>query len=247
MSNLGLAEPIQAALKALGVDLDEIEALEPDAALGNGGLGRLAACFMESMATLQIPAYGYGIRYDHGLFHQEIRDGNQIEMPEDWLSYGNLWEFARPEVAYEIGFGGSVELGPATRHGAAGLAAAREALAVAYDTPIVGWRGRQVNTLRLWSAHARSTRSCSRRSTGATISARSPSETRAETITRVLYPADTTPAGQELRLRQEYFFVSASLQDLVRRHPAVRHDRRISPTRSRSSSTTPIPRSPSPS
>jgi len=218
MSNLGLVEPIQAALRNLGVDLDAIEMLEPDAALGNGGLGRLAACFMESMATVGIPAYGYGIRYVHGLFHQEIRDGSQIELPEDWLSDGNLWEFERREAAYEIGFGGSVE-----SDGMAGDTVRQrwhpqeKVLAVAYDTPIVGWRGARVNTLRLWSARALDQIRLDEFNMGDHVGALA-DRTRAETITRVLYPADSTPAGQELRLRQEYFFVSASLQDLIRRH-----------------------------
>lgn len=110
LGNLGMIEPMREALAGFGVDLDTIAGLEPDAALGNGGLGRLAACFMESMATLQIPAYGYGIRYDHGIFRQQLRDGWQIELPEEWLSAGFPWEFERPEVAYTIGFGGHVTL-----------------------------------------------------------------------------------------------------------------------------------------
>ena len=218
MSNLGLVEPIAEALRGLGVDLDAIEALEPDAALGNGGLGRLAACFMESMATVGIPAYGYGIRYVHGLFHQEIRDGRQIELPEDWLSDGNLWEFERREAAYDIGFGGSVE-----SDGMAGDTVRQQwhpqerVVAIAYDTPIVGWRGARVNTLRLWSARAVDQIRLDEFNSGDHVGALA-DWTRAETITRVLYPADSTAAGQELRLRQEYFFVSASLQDLIRRH-----------------------------
>ncbi len=218
MANLGLVEPIAAALRGLGVDLDAIEPLEPDAALGNGGLGRLAACFMESMATVGIPAYGYGIRYVHGLFHQEIRDGRQIELPEDWLSDGNLWEFERREAAYDIGFGGSVE-----NDGVAGDTLRRRwhpqdrVFAIAYDTPIVGWRGARVNTLRLWSARAVNQIRLDEFNSGDHVGALA-DWTRAETITRVLYPADSTAAGQELRLRQEYFFVSASLQDLIRRH-----------------------------
>ena len=153
MSNLGLIEPMREALKLLDVDLDVIAELEPDAALGNGGLGRLAACFMESMATVGVPAYGYGIRYRHGLFRQEIVDGWQVELPETWLEHGNPWEFERRESAYEIGFGGSVEY-----HDADGAAErfvwnpAERVIATAFDTPIVGWRGARVNTLRLWKA-----------------------------------------------------------------------------------------------
>jgi starch phosphorylase len=220
MSNLGLVKSIQTALKRLGVDLDLIEALEPDAALGNGGLGRLAACFMESMATVGIPAYGYGIRYVNGLFHQEIRDGNQVELPEDWLEHGNLWAFERREVAYKIGFGGAVE---AVDSGNPDTPPRQvwhpdeQAVAVAFDTPMVGWRGAHVNTLRLWTAHALDPISLEAFNRGDYTGALS-ERTKAETLTRVLYPADSTPAGQELRLRQEFFFVSASLQDLVRRH-----------------------------
>ena len=139
----------------MGVNLNALRTSEPDAALGNGGLGRLAACFMESMATLGIPAYGYGIRYDHGLFRQVIRNGWQQEYPEEWLSFGNPWEFARPDVIYDIGFGGHVEA--ATWPGGAPRFIwhpAETIEAVAYDTPVVGWRGAHVNTLRLWSARA---------------------------------------------------------------------------------------------
>ena len=221
MSNLDLVEPMEQALVGLGVDLDSIETLEPDAALGNGGLGRLAACFMETMATVEIPAYGYGIRYVHGLFRQEISDGNQVEMPEDWLSHGNLWEFERREAAYEIGFGGMVTAAEAAKKPARPPRQAwkpqEKVMAVAYDTPIVGWRGHRVNTLRLWSAQAIDPIRLDAFNRGDHVGALA-DRTKAETITRVLYPADSTPAGQELRLRQEYFFVSASLQDLTRRH-----------------------------
>jgi starch phosphorylase len=218
MSNLGLVAPIREALKSLKVDLDLIEALEPDAALGNGGLGRLAACFMEAMATVEIPAYGYGIRYVHGLFKQDIKDGQQVELPEDWLSHRNLWEFERREVAYEIGFGGTVEAGLAVDNTARQTWTPNEkVLAVGFDTPIVGWRGRRVNTLRLWSAHAIDQIRLDAFNRGDYVGALA-DRTRAETITRVLYPADSTPAGQELRLTQEYFFTSASLQDICRRH-----------------------------
>ena len=142
VSNLGLTEAMRAALKLLDVDYDEIAELEADAALGNGGLGRLAACFMESMATVGVPAYGYGIRYRHGLFRQEIVDGNQVELPETWLEHGNPWEFDRREAAYDIGFGGRVEYhdpnGAEERYV---WLPAEQVKATAYDTPIVGWRG----------------------------------------------------------------------------------------------------------
>ena len=218
MTNVGVAEPMAEALKELGVSLTELRRVEPDAALGNGGLGRLAACFMDSMATLRIAAHGYGIRYDNGLFRQIIRGGWQQEAPEDWLANGNPWEFERPEVNYAIGFGGWVEMvqgeDERTRHV---WHPAETVEAVGYDTPIVGWRGRHVNTLRLWSARAPDPFKLDAFNAGDFVGALSDT-VRAEAISKVLYPSDATPAGQELRLRQEYFFTSASLLDLIRRH-----------------------------
>jgi starch phosphorylase len=218
MSNIGVMEHVQAALKNFNVDLGDLINLEPDAALGNGGLGRLAACFMESMATVDIPAYGYGIRYVHGLFRQEVSEGWQVELPEEWLAHGNPWEFERPESSYEIGFGGQVvpvqEPDGSTR---LEWRPAEHVMAVAFDTPIVGWRGKRVNTLRLWSAQPIDPILLDKFNSGDHIGALEESA-KAESITRVLYPADSTPAGQELRLRQEFFFSSASLQDIVRRH-----------------------------
>ncbi|WP_312246263.1 glycogen/starch/alpha-glucan phosphorylase [Stutzerimonas nitrititolerans] len=221
LSNLGLLDIAREALAELGVDFDQIRLQEPDAALGNGGLGRLAACFMESMATLGVAAYGYGIRYDHGLFRQAIVDGWQHEQTETWLNFGNPWEFERAEVSYLIGFGGHVTALPRAGdeqalsqhfwHWAEGVRA------IAYDTPTVGWRGSSVNTLRLWRARAEADFHLERFNAGDHIGAVA-EEARAESISRVLYPADSTEAGQELRLRQEYFFVAASLQDLLRRH-----------------------------
>ncbi len=215
--NLGVIEPLRAALQIEGVDLDQLRAQEPDAALGNGGLGRLAACFMESMATLGVPAFGYGIRYDHGLFRQVIADGWQQEQPEDWLSSGNPWEFQRPELSYRIGFGGSVqattEAGRVTYH----WHPAETLSAVAFDTPIVGYGGKHANTLRLWSARAADPLMLDAFNRGDHVGALT-DRVRAEAISRVLYPGDDSQAGQELRLRQEYFFASASLQDMIRRH-----------------------------
>ncbi len=218
MTNLGIVEPMAAAMAQLGVDFGSLRRIESDAALGNGGLGRLAACFMDSMATLAIAAHGYGIRYDNGLFRQIIRNGWQQEAPEDWLSHGNPWEFERPEVNYSIGFGGWVEAiqgeGDAVRHV---WHPGERVEAVGFDTPIVGWRGRHVNTLRLWSARAPDPLKLDAFNAGDYIGALA-DNVRAEAISKVLYPSDATPAGQELRLRQEYFFASASLLDLVRRH-----------------------------
>ncbi len=217
LTNLGVAQPMAEALDELGVNLTDLRRIEPDAALGNGGLGRLAACFMDSMATLSIAAHGYGIRYDNGLFRQIIRGGWQQETPEDWLVNGNPWEFVRPEYNYAIGFGGWVEMVENDERTSHVWHPAETVEAVAYDTPIVGWRGRHVNTLRLWSARATDPLKLEAFNAGDYIGAFS-ERVRAEAISKVLYPSDATPAGQELRLRQEYFFTSASLLDLIRRH-----------------------------
>lgn len=217
-SNLGVMETMRAALASLGVDLDLIAGLEPDAALGNGGLGRLAACFMESMATVDIPAHGYGIRYANGMFRQEIHDGWQVELPETWLDHGNPWEFERRERAFEVGFCGAVDAvageDGAERHV---WRPGERVLAVAYDTPVVGWRARRVNTLRLWSGMPVDPILLDRFNAGDHIGALAESN-KADALSRVLYPADSSQAGQELRLRQEYFFSSASLQDILQRH-----------------------------
>jgi glycogen phosphorylase len=218
VGNLRLTETVTAALGDLGIDLDRMRRAEPDAALGNGGLGRLAACLMESMASLGIPAIGYGIRYDHGLFRQVIRDGWQQEYAEDWLSFGNPWEFARPEVVYDIAYGGRVETVVTPSGRRRPVWQPEETIeAVAYDTPVVGWRGRHVNPLRLWSARAADPLRLDIFNEGDHVGALS-EQARAEAISKILYPGDSTPSGRELRLRQEYFFVSASLQDIVRHH-----------------------------
>ena len=218
LSNLGLVDTAREALAELGVSLDRLRSLEPDAALGNGGLGRLAACFMESMATLGIAAHGYGIRYDHGIFRQVIKDGWQHELPEDWLSFGNPWQFERPEVAYTVGFGGTVDEIKASNQVTRYVWRPAETVtAVAFDTAITGWRGAHVNALRLWSARAADPLDLQDFNRGDHVGALA-DRVRLEAISRVLYPSDETPAGHELRLRQEFFFASASLQDLLRRH-----------------------------
>jgi glycogen phosphorylase len=218
LGNLQLYEVCRAALAGLNVDLERIRELEPDAALGNGGLGRLAACFMESMATVGVAGFGYGIRYQHGLFRQLFSDGWQVEQPEDWLSFGNPWEFERPEVVYDVGFGGSVErtVGDdgVERHV---WRPAERVRAIAFDTPIVGWPGNHVNTLRLWSACSANPMRLDEFNRGDYWGAVA-DQVASENIVRVLYPNDETAAGQELRLKQEYFFTSASLQDVFRRH-----------------------------
>ena len=224
LGNLQLHDVCREALAGLDVDLDRIRELEPDAALGNGGLGRLAACFMESMATVGVAGFGYGIRYQHGLFRQLFSDGWQVEQPEDWLSFGNPWEFERPEICYEIDFGGAVEVLTGSDGGARHIWRAGERVsAVAYDTPIVGWPGTNVNTLRLWSARSANPMRLEQFNRGDYLGAVAEQVT-SESIVRVLYPNDDTAAGQELRLKQEYFFTSASLQDVLRRHLAQTGD-----------------------
>ncbi|VFU08177.1 glycogen/starch/alpha-glucan phosphorylase [Methylocella tundrae] len=224
LTNMEMIDETRAALAEFGVDLETLREVEDDAALGNGGLGRLAACFMESMATLSIAAYGYGIRYDHGLFRQRIKNGRQLEYPEDWLSFGNPWEFQRPEIVCPIGFGGHIDTETRPDGELRQVWHPGETVeALAYDTPIPGWRGAHINTLRLWSARAVDPLRLDQFNSGDHIGALM-DRVRAESISKVLYPGDTTPAGQELRLRQEFFFASASLQDLVRRHISLYGD-----------------------
>jgi starch phosphorylase len=224
LSNLGLTREMEQALRDHGLDLANLEELEPDAALGNGGLGRLAACFMESLASLDIPAYGYGIRYVNGMFRQRIKDGWQVELPETWLAHGNPWEFERRESAYRIGFGGEV----VADDDRAQWIPAEHVVATAVDTPVVGWRGKRVNTLRLWTASALDPLQLDAFNAGDHIGALA-NQVRADALVRVLYPADSSPAGQELRLRQEYFFTAASIQDIIRRHVQYQGDVRTLP------------------
>ena len=223
MRNLGIEDAVTGALADLGVDARSVLRVEPDAALGNGGLGRLAACFMESMATVGIAGFGFGIRYDHGLFKQVFADGWQVERPEDWLVYGNPWEFERPEVAYPVRFYGHVreETGPRGRVRRI-WDDGQQVLAIAYDTAIVGWRGASINTLRLWKAESVGLIDLEQFNRGDYMRAVQ-DQVLSQSISRVLYPNDSTEAGQELRLKQEYFFTSASLQDILRRHIAAGH------------------------
>jgi len=216
--NLGLRDKAEQVMAELGQDFRAIVEDEPDAALGNGGLGRLAACFMESMATVGCPAYGYGIRYEHGLFRQGFDQGRQIEMPEDWLTQRHPWEFERPEAAYTIAFKGHVE----KRDGRDVWVPGETVLAEAFDTPVVGWEGRWANTLRLWGAKPTRLFDLDRFNRGDYAAAAEP-ETLARTLSRVLYPDDTTYQGKELRLKQEYFLTSAALQDILRRFKAGGH------------------------
>jgi starch phosphorylase len=218
MSNLEIVDACREALADLGVNIDAVIAAEPDQALGNGGLGRLAACFLDSMATLGIAGYGYGIRYEYGMFEQEFERGWQVEYPENWLDSGNPWEFERPEVSYPVDFYGHVE----EYHDADGerrynWVNSHRVNAIAYDTPVVGWKARRVNTLRLWSARATNEFNLADFNSGNYMGA---VEQRilSENLSRVLYPNDATELGQELRFKQEYFFTSASLQDILRRY-----------------------------
>ncbi len=212
MMNLGLFDTVREVLDAEGISLADVIEDEPDAALGNGGLGRLAACFLESMSTLQCPAYGYGIRYEHGLFRQRFEGGRQVEHPEDWLNQPHPWEFERPEARYSIGFKGHVTEaeGHATWH------PAETVYARAYDMPVVGWEGHWANTLRLWGAHPTELFDLEQFNSGDHTAAAAP-EALARTLSRVLYPEDTTDSGKELRLKQEFFLTSAALQDILRR------------------------------
>ena len=210
---LELHATVRQALAELGVDMDAVAELEPDAALGNGGLGRLAACFLDSMATLGIPGYGYGIRYDYGMFRQTIVDGRQVEVPDYWLNATNPWEFARPEVNYRIQFGGHV-VRQGDRHD---WVDTQDVRAMAYDTIIPGYGTQATNTLRLWSAKATEEIDLNAFNRGNYLAAVE-RKNQSENVSRVLYPDDSTPSGRELRLHQEYFFVSASVQDLLRRY-----------------------------
>ncbi|OAK58620.1 glycogen phosphorylase [Variovorax paradoxus] len=214
-----LYDTVREALADFGVDMDALAEREPDAALGNGGLGRLAACFLDSMATLGVPGMGYGIRYEYGMFRQRIVDGQQVETPDYWLTRGNPWEFQRPEVNYRVRFGGHVQKreGANVPPGAVDWVDTHDVLAVAYDTIIPGYGTQATNTLRLWSARATEEIDLSAFNRGNYMGAVE-SKNQSENVSRVLYPDDSTPSGRELRLHQEYFFCSASMQDLLRRY-----------------------------
>ncbi len=215
--NTGMMDACRSALGALGLDYDRLAGQEAEAALGNGGLGRLAACILDSMATLGLPGYGYGIRYEYGMFYQRIEHGFQVEYLEHWLRYGNPWEVARPELLYPVKFGGNVtEYRDRDGRLHYDWRPSEQVMAMAFDTPIPGYGTETVNNMRLWSAKA--TRELDLRSfnEGNYINAVQ-EKIHSENLTRVLYPSDSTEMGRELRFMQEYFFVSASLQDIVYR------------------------------
>ncbi len=213
--NMGLYDEVKKLLEGFGYDLDKIMREEPDMGLGNGGLGRLAACFMESMSTLELPAYGYGILYEYGIFEQDIENGYQIEKPDHWLRYGNPWKIVRPEFTYKVKFNGTVtnyfdETGR-TRYQWVNT---DDVLAIANDVPVPGYQNKTVNTLRLWQAKATDEFNFSYFNQGNYLSAVE-NKNLSETISKVLYPNDSIPQGKILRLRQQYFFVSATLQDII--------------------------------
>ena len=216
--NLGALESCKAAIENLGFNLDELISLEWDAGLGNGGLGRLAACFLDSMAALSLPAYGYGIRYEYGMFYQRIEKGYQVETPDNWLRYGNPWEIGRPEYIYPIYFGGRVNQ-YTDKNGKLQTEwiEREEVIAMAYDTPVPGYNNCACNTLRLWTAKSARGFDLNYFNHGDYIRAVEDNN-RTENISRVLYPNDNVVIGKRLRIRQEYFMVSATLQDILRRY-----------------------------
>lgn len=223
MVNLGLQNAVDEALYQLGLDIEELEEIEDDAGLGNGGLGRLAACFLDSMASLGLAAYGYGLRYDYGIFTQSISEGWQIEEPDDWLKFGNPWEKARPEYTIPVQFYGRVEQG---ENGVRWIDT-QTVLAMPYDSPIPGYANNCVNTLRLWSAKAPASFNLQFFNSGDYVQAVC-DRNLAENISKVLYPNDNFFEGKELRLKQEYFLVAATLQDVVRRFKASKFGSRES-------------------
>ncbi|XP_053996753.1 glycogen phosphorylase [Hylaeus anthracinus] len=215
MINLGIQGACDEAMYQMGLDIEELEELEEDAGLGNGGLGRLAACFLDSMATLGLAAYGYGIRYEYGIFAQKIKNGEQIEEPDDWLRYGNPWEKARPEFMLPVNFYGQVIDTPEGKK----WINTQVIFAMPYDNPIPGYKNNVVNTLRLWSAKSPVEFNLHFFNNGDYIQAVI-DRNLAENISRVLYPNDNFFEGKELRLKQEYFMVAATLQDIIRRYKA---------------------------
>lgn len=216
--NLGLRQNVEEALERHGLDLEDLLEQEQEPGLGNGGLGRLAACFLDSLATLEVPAIGYGLRYEFGIFKQEIRDGWQVEMTDKWLALGNPWEICRPEITYRVGWQGRTE----TYTDEAGARRVRwlpgvEVMGVAYDYPVPGYRTKATNLLRLWRSEAVESFNFQVFNVGDYYGAVQ-EKVISETVTKVLYPNDEPEAGKILRLAQQHFFVSCSLQDLLRIH-----------------------------
>jgi starch phosphorylase len=216
--NLGIYEETQKALAQLNIDLADLTEMEPDMGLGNGGLGRLAACFLDSMATMELPAHGYGIRYEFGIFDQAIRGLGQVELPENWLKFGNPWEIARPEYNFPVDYNGFVkQLHLPDGRLVSEWADTNRVIGIAYDVPIVGYGNNTVNTLRLWSARASNEFELKYFQHGDYLKAVEEKNI-SENISKVLYPNDELYVGKELRLKQQYFFVSCTIQDIIRRH-----------------------------
>ena len=221
--NLGIYDETRKAMEEVQLDLDELAEMEPDMGLGNGGLGRLAACFLDSIATLELPSHGYGIRYEFGIFEQQIRSMCQVEIPENWLKHGNPWEIARPEYSFPVQFYGTVR--QATRPDGSIRSEwvdTSNVIGVAYDTPIDGYDNQTVNTLRLWYAQASNEFDLKYFQHGDYLKAVEEKNI-SENISKVLYPNDNVYQGKELRLKQQYFFVSCSIQDIIRRY-RINHD-----------------------
>ncbi len=223
LQNMRCADEFRHALEEMGLRLEDVSQCEAEAGLGNGGLGRLAAWFMDSLASLHMPGFGYGIRYEYGMFTQQIEQGWQVEHPDNWLRYGNPWEFPRSDVIYRVQFKGHAQLVTEENQSARYVwAETEDVMAMAYDTPIPGYGGKTVNNLRLWSAKASRDFDLRYFNEGNYIRAVE-QKTQSENLSKVLYPDDTTQMGRELRLRQEYFFVSATLQDILS-HFTTDHD-----------------------
>ena len=215
MLNLGMHDTTEQAMYSLGLELEELLESEPDAGLGNGGLGRLAACFIDSCATLQLPVTGYGLRYEYGMFCQAIVNGEQVEKPDHWLRDGNIWEIERAEYTQRVKFGGHTET-YTDEHGnkRVNWVDTHDILAVPFDTPVPGYQNGTVNTLRLWKAAATEEFDLQEFNEGdyaESVAAKNS----AENITMVLYPNDANENGKALRLRQQYLLTSASLQDVL--------------------------------
>jgi starch phosphorylase len=214
--NLGMYDDVRAAIGELGLDFDELLLLETEPGLGNGGLGRLAACFIDSMAALEVPCVGYGIRYEFGIFHQDIVDGWQQERTDNWLRFGNPWEIQRPEWAVDVKLRGHTEqFRDELERLRVRWVPGKEVVGLPYDTPILGYRNNTANTLRLWTSLAKESFDFSTFNRGDYYGAVN-RKVESESISKVLYPNDDSVQGKELRLEQQYFFVSCSLQDMFR-------------------------------
>lgn len=215
MLNLGITANVKQALDELNVDYHQLIQAEEEPGLGNGGLGRLAACYLDSLSTLAVPAVGYGIRYEFGIFDQKIENGEQVETTDKWLRFGNPWEIAQPHVSYKVQFGGHTQSWIDEDETRVKWIPEDEVKGISYDTPIPGYKNGHINLLRLWKSEAAESFNFSEFNRG-NYALAVVDKVSAETITKVLYPNDETDAGKKLRLMQQYFFVSCSLQDSLR-------------------------------